>query len=230
MSSDPERLSAPRASRPRSAPRRIAGLSPALIAIALICSLIELTLSAADARLIGSPLWRPLAYQYGAFWAGLLHNWSPNYAAQPWLMFLTYSFLHAGPGHLLGNLFTLAVLGPMVERRAGRPQMLAIYAAATLGGGAAFGLLAATPQPMVGASGALFGLAGAWQYHDIMTRRAPGARIWPALQALGGLAALNLALWALMAGRLAWETHLGGFLAGWAMAALLARRGRSGTS
>jgi len=195
-----------------------------LVGVAVVCIVLELTLTAADARLIGSPLWRSLAYQYGAFWAGLLGNWTPNYPAQPWLMFFTYSFLHAGPGHLAGNMVTLFALGTTVARLAGRCQTVAVYVVSMLGGAAAFGLLGTAAQPMVGASGALFGLAGAWQYHDFTARRAAGDRLWPVAQVLIGLVLLNVVLWLAMAGRLAWETHLGGFLAGGAAAAVLHRR------
>jgi len=64
-----------------------------LWAIALICCAIEAVLQAADLGVIGSTRWRQLAWQYGAFWAGLLHDWQPNYAAQPIAMFLSYSVL-----------------------------------------------------------------------------------------------------------------------------------------
>lgn len=213
----------PPAALPHSKDRSDSRAWPALLMLVGLCTAIEAVLSAADAGLIGTPLWRPLAYQYGAFWPGLLHNWTPNFPAQPWTMFLTYSVLHAGPGHLAGNMVTLLSLGSLVAHLAGRSQMLAIYAAATLGGAAAFGLLGHTAQPMVGASGALFGLAGAWQYHDFSDRRDAGHSLWPVVRVVIGLILLNLILWGLMAGRLAWETHFGGFVTGWAVAALLQR-------
>ena len=115
--------------------------SPVIVALIVVCCGIELTLEAADFGLIGSPLWRALAYQNGAFWAGLLHNWRPNYAAQPWLMFFTYAFLHGGFGHLAGNMVTLVFLGDIVERRAGRGGLAALYAVSALGGALAFGLM-----------------------------------------------------------------------------------------
>lgn len=186
--------------------------------------LIEIVLQAADHGLVGSARWRPLAYQYGAFWAGLLHNWQPNFAVQPTTMFLSYSLLHGGLGHLLGNLAALLALGPLVADRVGQREFLALWVFSALGGAAVFGLLTSSPQPMVGASGALFGLAGAWKAWDWQDARKIRAPLWPILLWLVGLALLNVALWVLEDGLLAWETHLGGFIAGWIWAMARGRK------
>jgi membrane associated rhomboid family serine protease len=184
--------------------------------LALACALPELMLLGADAGLWGSARWRPLAYAQGAFWAGLLQGWTPNYPGQPALMFLTYGWLHAGPAHLLGNLGALLWLGPGLARPLGAVRFLALWTAGMLGGGAAFGLMTASPAPMVGASGALFGLAAAAAVTAARSRR-------HGLMLMAGLLALNLAAWLLAGGRLAWETHLGGMLAGAAAMAGLRR-------
>lgn len=204
------------------------GLAPAVWAVLLACCLPELLLQAADHGWIGSARWRPLAYQYGAFWAGLLHGWRPNFAAQPATMFLSYGFLHSGLGHLVGNVAALLGLGPMVIERFGTRGFVLVWLGALLGGGAGFGLLSGSPAPMVGASGALFGLLGAWIWGLAADRRAAGRSLWPVAGLVAGLALLNLVMWVFLDGLLAWETHLGGFLAGAAIGALLprARAGR----
>lgn len=189
-------------------------LPPAVLVLVLLAALPELVLLGADWGLWGSARWRPLAYQNGAFWAGLLHGWTPNYAAQPVTMFLSYAWLHAGPGHLAGNLLALAWLGPGVVARRGTLGLILLWIAATLGGAAAFGLLATTPAPMVGASGALFGLAAAWTVTEVQGCSGPRARVVRAVGIILLLIALNAATWVLQGGRLAWEAHLGGFLAG----------------
>jgi membrane associated rhomboid family serine protease len=74
---------------------------------------------------------------------------------------------------------------------------------------------------MVGASGALFGLVGALVAWDTAERRALRLTLRPVLRILVILAAMNLVLWWAMNGQLAWQTHLGGFLAGAAAAAIL---------
>lgn len=173
----------------------------------------ELLLWGADLGLWGSAAWRPTALQYGAFWVGLLGDWRSNYALQPMLMFVTYALLHAGPGHLLGNLVVLVPLLDEVAGWLGAQRAALVGLAAVVGGAAAFGLLAREPSPMVGASGLAFGLAGA-----LVAREAarPGGGRRAALMALG-LAAINLAAW-LLVDRVAWETHAGGSLAGGAAA------------
>ncbi len=179
---------------------------------------VELVLTAADLGLVGSPHWRLTAYRYGAFWAGLLHDWQPNYATQPWTMFLSYAFLHSGPGHLIGNMLALLILSRLLPDNTRALAMLMLWIGAAIGGALCFGLLTSSSQPMVGASGALFGLAGAWQYTVWHAYRRPVCLtlIW--------LVLLNLIMWLMMNGMMAWETHLGGFVTGWVLAVVQSRK------
>jgi rhomboid protease GluP len=224
-----KRLASAGPARISAAMHRTALPSPALFTLIVIVGLValpELVLILADLGLIGSARWRPLAWQYGGFWTGLLRDWRPSFAAQPVTMFLTHAFLHAGPGHMIGNLGALVAIGAPVLARFGTRGFLAVYAAAILGGGLAFGLTSASPAPMVGASGAIFGLLGAWTWMQRADRARDGARPWAVGLRVMGIAAalvlLNLVMWLLADGVLAWETHLGGYLAGLGMAALLA--------
>jgi len=188
---------------------------PAVLVLCLICCGVELTLEAADAGWVGSRLWRGMAYQNGAFWEGLLYNWRPNYGAQPAAMFVTYAFLHADFWHLAGNMIALLLLARIVLARVGQLGFLLIYTLSAFGGACVFVLLAQTPAPMVGASGALFGLAGAWQYWEWLELRAAGLSLTPLWRSLAVLVLLNVVLWLMNDGGLAWQTHLGGFVFGW---------------
>ena len=188
----------------------------ALIAILVICVVVEVLLQGADHGLWGSPRWRGLAYQNGGFWRGLLDNWRPNYDAQPVVMFATYGFLHGGAVHLLVNMITLVSLGQMVIERVGQLRFVLIYMLSLLGGAVGFALLSTAVQPMVGASGALFGLAGVLTGWEYTARRLAREGIRPVLRVIGLLTLLNVIMYWAMDGNLAWETHLGGFLAGWA--------------
>ena len=197
-----------------------------LLALIGICVVIEGVLQLGDLGLVGIPRFRSLVYENAGFWSGLLDHWAANYPLQPWLMFFTYGFLHAGLLHLALNMVTLYSLGtPVIERVNGKGFAI-IYAASLLGGAAGFALLSSNFRPMVGASGALFGLAGAllaWDYVDRFTLQ---ERLWPVARAVLLLAGLNVALYFVMDRLLAWEAHLGGFIAGWIMALLIDPRGQ----
>jgi membrane associated rhomboid family serine protease len=195
-------------------------LPTAIWALVALCVLPELVLLGADWGLWGTARWRPYAYQNGAFWAGLLYGWRPNYTAQPVVMFATYGWLHAGLGHLAGNLAVLVWLGPQMLARFGTLGFILLWATCLLGGAAGFALLTSSPAPMVGASGALFGLAGAWMVEEVRCTHGLRARLLRGGLILAALLALNTAAWALQGGHLAWETHLGGMVAGMAFAGL----------
>ncbi len=187
----------------------------ALLLILLVCVAVEGVLQGADYGLWGSPRWRGLTYQYGGFWRGLLDNWQPNYAAQPVVMFASYGFLHGGAAHLLVNMITLVSLGRLVIERVGQLRFAVIYVLSLLGGAVGFAFLSTAVQPMVGASGALFGLAGVLMGWEYTARRLAHEGIGSVLRVVALLILLNLAMYWGMGGNLAWETHFGGFLAGW---------------
>lgn len=77
-----------------------------------------------------------------------------------WWQFLTYQFLHAGALHIGANMLFLWTFGPNVEDRLGRIGYLAFY---LLGGAAAGGLhCLMSPHPVLGASGAVAAVTGAY--------------------------------------------------------------------
>lgn len=200
-----------------------------LVILMVLCIVIELVLSGADYGLWGSVNLRQRVYEYSGFWPGLLQNWRPNYTGQSYLMFLTYSLLHGGLAHLMVNMFSLWSMGRAVLARVGIRGFGMLYLGSVLGGALGFGLLSDSLIPMVGASGALFGLAGgilAWSYVD---RFALQDTLWPIAQAAIILVILNIVLWYAMDGLLAWETHLGGFIAGWIAALLIDPQGKTAT-
>lgn len=77
-----------------------------------------------------------------------------------WYRIVTGGFLHAGPLHLLFNMYVLYVAGTLLEPGIGTPRFLAIYFISLLSG--SFGALLLDPNALtVGASGAIFGLMAA---------------------------------------------------------------------
>lgn len=191
-----------------------------LLSIILTCCLIEAMLQIADIFALSQHL-RITIYENGGFWVMLLYHWQPNYAVQPYTMFLTYGFLHAGLLHLGVNMITFWSLARGVIDRVGTRGCAQLYFGAMIGGGAGQTLLATNAHLVVGASGALFGLAGgllAWAYVDRYTQH---ETLWPVLQAAILLVALNIVLWWILGGQVAWQTHLGGFVSGWVIALLI---------
>jgi len=183
-----------------------------------VMAAIELVLSGADLGWFGAPDWRLIAIEYGAFWQPIATGAEPPlFAAQPYTMFLSHAFLHGGMFHFVMNGVILLALGKYVAERAGPWPMLGLFFVSAVAGGLGFALLAHTANPMIGASGAVFGFLGLWQYWEAQARRARGLTLRPVISTLVGLVVINLVLLVALRGGLAWQAHLGGFVAGVAL-------------
>lgn len=136
---------------------------------------------------------------------------------------VTYMFLHAGIVHLLGNLYFLHIFGDNVEDRLGRANFVVLYLSAGLLGGVMQVIFTGDPTvPVVGASGAIAGLMGAYLVLF------PRVKVWmvfffmhwrvPILAYLGVWVAFNIAGWHFGGKAVAWWAHLGGFAAGMLLA------------
>ena len=107
---------------------------------------------------------------------GCLVEAPPPYDKSPALSVLFAMFLHGGWLHLLGNLLFLYVFGDNVEDRLGRVRYLAFYLGCGYAATYGFSLLfAGSDQPLVGASGAIAGVLGAYLVLF------PRARVWSLL-------------------------------------------------
>lgn len=142
---------------------------------------------------------------------------------RPWTL-ITYQFLHGGIGHLFFNMIGVFFFGPRLEMRLGSRHFIALYLISGLVGALVHILYTLTfagegglYAPMVGASGAVFGIFFAY------------ARFWPRdriyiwfvipmeVRAFVILLTL-LSLWSGLGGaqdNIAHFAHLGGFLGGW---------------
>jgi membrane associated rhomboid family serine protease len=92
-----------------------------------------------------------------------LRKWGLIPADKRVLSWVSHMFLHAGWLHLLGNMFILFLAGPFIEDRWGRPIYLGFYVVS--GFVAAFFHILSVPDsamPMIGASGAIAGVMGAF--------------------------------------------------------------------
>ncbi|MEM1340753.1 MAG: rhomboid family intramembrane serine protease [Pseudomonadota bacterium] len=191
-----------------------------------ICAAIELVFVVDGLMFANALRLRQTAFEYAGFWPGLLLGWQPNYAIQPFVMFFSYGFVHGSFAHFAFNMLTLWSLGRPVADRVGGRGFLILYGVSILGGALGYAVLARSAQPMVGASGGLFGLAGgllAWSYID---RFIGAEKLWPILRIALFLIGLNVVMYWALDGQLAWQTHLGGFLMGWVAALLIDPRAR----
>ena len=137
-----------------------------------------------------------------------------------WYRIFTPVLLHASFMHILFNMWALWVLGPQIERGVGSGAFIAAYLASA-GVGGAFAYFMGSPQDIaVGASGAIFGLFGIWANFAVRRRNTSQGRYL--LQQIGFLLLLNAALPFLIGG-IAWEAHLGGFIAGFVIGELWSR-------
>jgi membrane associated rhomboid family serine protease len=118
---------------------------------------------------------------------------------------LTAAFLHAGVLHLLLNMFALASLGPQLESALGRLRFATLYLLSALGGSVTAFLLAPELSLSVGASGAIFGLFGAYY---VVVRRLGGPT-----GSILALLAINLVI-TFAVPFIDWRAHLGGLVTG----------------
>jgi membrane associated rhomboid family serine protease len=86
-----------------------------------------------------------------------------------WRLF-TAMFLHAGPIHLAFNTFALYLFGNLVEGSLGTARFVAVYLLSGLFAGTASFALNPPGAVGVGASGAVFGILGAWLAYNIRRR------------------------------------------------------------
>src|SRR5690606_27379795 len=82
--------------------------------------------------------------------------------AGEWWRFITPMFLHGGLMHLLFNMFSLFLFGPELERLTGKVRFITIYLVAGFFASAATYFLQPLDYAHVGASGAIFGVFGAF--------------------------------------------------------------------
>lgn len=156
-----------------------------------------------------------------------------------WRTVLTHMFLHGGVLHLLGNVWFLWIFGGNVEDRFGAVRFALFYTAG--GVAAAAAQVAAGPSsllPMVGASGAISGVLGAylilhptafvwtlvpWIVPILPVPAVVFLVLWFVIQAYNGVGSLLTGDAA--GGGVAWWAHAGGFAAGLGLALWAKGRG-----
>ncbi|ADB29170.1 Rhomboid family protein [Kribbella flavida DSM 17836] len=133
--------------------------------------------------------------------------------SEPWRLF-TSAFTHLQIFHIFSNLFMLYQVGPLLEQMLGRLRFVLLYFLSALGGSIAVWLLANPVSSTLGASGAVLGLVGAL----LVISRARGMDVTWILAYVAITAVISF-----LFPNISWQGHLGGFLAGAAIAWLFLR-------
>ena len=129
-----------------------------------------------------------------------------------WQLF-TSAFTHLEIWHIGFNMLALWFLGPQLEQAIGRSRFLALYLLSALAGSTVVYWLAAPGVATIGASGAIFGLMGAL----LVLAFKVGGNTQPILMWIG----INFLITVVGRGFISWQGHLGGFLGGVVIAAIL---------
>ena len=129
-----------------------------------------------------------------------------------WYRLITSAF--TAPGTSLGgvglfdimfNMWALVVVGPSLEQTLGRVRFLAVYLLSALGGSVLFYYM--VPHgAAAGASGAIYGLFGAW---FVVARR-----LRLDVRGIVTIIAINLAFSLFFRSSIAWQAHVGGLIVG----------------
>lgn len=201
----PECMAQQRATAPRTRPAWISRMTgpgaPAItygiIAVCVVVFILQ-NLPVVGSRITDSLVYAG-AYSYPS---GAL---SPLIGFEPWRM-LTSVFLHANIVHIALNMYTLWIFGIVLEPMLGRARFLALFLISGFAGSLGVLLISPANQPVLGASGAIFGMFGAF----FIIQRRLGANATQILV----LVAINLAIGFIPGFNIAWQAHVGGFVGG----------------
>jgi membrane associated rhomboid family serine protease len=137
----------------------------------------------------------------------------------------TALFLHYGILHLLFNMFALYLLGPTLERVVGGTRFLFFYLVAGLGSSAGVVLLTrlhlVQPGQLVGASGCVMGVVGAWAGFLLRHQHIPDARA--RLKNILTIIGVQV-LFDISTPQVSMSAHLCGLVTGFALGLVLTRR------
>lgn len=141
---------------------------------------------------VTSSLWYAGAYGYPGLY-------------EPWRM-LTTAFVHGNILHIALNMYTLWIFGIVLEPMLGRTRYAVLFVLSAIAGSVGVYLLADPRQPVVGASGAIFGMMAAL----LIIQRHLGGPITQLLVLVG----INLVISFLPGFGIAWQAHVGGLVGG----------------
>ncbi len=154
------------------------------------------------------------ALMFGQNGLDVFHRYAP---------LVTYMFLHGGWAHILGNMLFLWIFGDDIEDALGHVRFVAFYLMCGVAGALLYSAFATHPEaPLVGASGAIAGVMGAY----LMIRPCAHVRVLVFVRIVAIRAMYVILAWAALQvwhvltpgeGAVAWWAHIGGLLMGVAL-------------
>jgi len=168
-----------------------------------------------------------IVFAYGAIPHNIV-SFESTQPIHPFLTIFTSMFMHGGLFHIFGNMLYLWIFGNNIEDRLGHVRFIIFYLFCGIAAALSHVLTAAGSNvPMIGASGAVSGVLGAYlllfpyaRIHTVIflgffvqTVQIPALIVigfWAIIQVVNGLIAQG----ALNQGGVAWFAHMGGFIAG----------------
>lgn len=139
-------------------------------------------------------------------------RWVPGVADGAVWQLITSQFMHIEIWHIAGNMLALWILGPQLEAVLGRTRFLGLYLLSGLAGSVAVLWLSGSGGLTLGASGAIYGLFGAFA---VIAHKVRGD-----LRSIGTVLAVNLFI-TFAIPNISWQGHLGGIAGGALIAAIL---------
>ena len=183
-------------------PVATAAVTWTLVGINVVLFLVELVMPSLAAD------WGMLGYASTSFGGPM-----QGVAAGQWYRLITSAFLPPATGlgglgflDILFNMWALIAVGPSLEQLLGRVRFIAVYVLSALGGAVAFYLLGPSNVFALGASGAIFGLFGAW---FVVARK-----LHLDVRGIVTIIAINLAFSLFYRSTIAWQDHVGGLIVG----------------
>jgi len=178
----------------------------------------------------GSDTYRFAVINYGLIPAELthFHNFYPSTAVPPIANLVTALFMHGSFMHLAGNMWFLWIFGDNVEDRLGHFRYLVFYILAGIAASLLHvALFSESIAPVIGASGAISGVLGAYAVLYPNARIRTFVFIFIYLDFIKVPAVLFIGIWIIFqvasglfslghggSGGVAWFAHVGGFLFG----------------
>jgi membrane associated rhomboid family serine protease len=196
------------------APRGFSILPPVIKNLIILNGIVYLFFAFSTIPVIQNWMMNYLALQYPSFFGGA-NDFYPH-------QLITYMFLHDPSSlfHLFFNMFALWMFGAAIENIMGSKRFLSLYLVSGIGAGIIHLIVTyaqlSSPVPVVGASGAIYGILFAYAYYF------PNQPIYlyffipvKAKYLMAGLILIDLFSGLTGGGDVAHFAHLGGVLSGW---------------